>query len=788
MTLRYAWRSLAKSPGFVAIAVIALGVGLGLSTTMFAVMDAVIRPYQPYRDPETLFGVRVFTGRRNPLRPAELYRFLRDNARSFAAVVPTGGEPLTLRIDGEDEEVWASRVTSRYFAVTGVRVARGRVFVPSDGEDVAIVSDAIWKRLYGKRRELAGTRLTASGRAYAIVGVMPEGAELGPFANLWLPLDASVESSALAPVATTARLRPGVTREQANEELKRLADILTARFGMQDAPFGFELSPRVVQAESLKDIHKAMIGAALLVLLIACVNLAHLMMARGIAKKKELALRMALGASRAAVVRQMFLECVLITAAGIALGAVITLWGSDLLQHRMPREVAWVGMVRPQLSWRAFAMGAGAAVASIIAFGLLPALRVALAVDVNDPLKDDAGTTTGRHRHRYSALVISEVGLALVLIMAAGLLLRTVIKLAAEKMNFETRTLYTVWIQQQYRQDSTGRWRADTVGAAQRRNALFATARSSDQVADIAFAGWYGLRGGGLTAELTDTTRLVYAMEYKSVTPNYVTVLGLPILRGRNFLPGDAAGRGVAIIDPVAAQALYRNEDPVGKMVKLGGPATDAPWVPIVGVMRSPSVLVSNDRMAPPPIVLVARSDTGMRGQMLIRMKSTDPRAPAALQARLRGATGTRVRVDPFDYQRQAELVSRWFLAKFFVGMGVVALALAAMGIYGVLAYAVSRRMREFAVRVALGAQAAQLRRMVLLDGAVMLLGGIGAGAFVALAASRYLDAVLISVLPSDVVALVLSEGVLIVVGLLAALAPARRAARANPMDILRSV
>jgi putative ABC transport system permease protein len=788
VTLRYAWRSLAKSKGFVAIAVVALGAGLGLSTTMFAVMDAVLHPYQPYRDPETLFGVRTFTGRRNPLRQAEMYRWLRDNVRSFAAVVPISGSEVTLRVDGEDEGAWASRVTPRYFAVTGVRVARGRVFTASDGGDVAIVSSALWKRLYGKRRDLSGARLTTSDRAYAIVGVMPEGADLGRFPNVWLPLDSTVETSGLLPVATTARLRAGVTREQAHDELKRLADLLTGRFGMQEAPFGFELLPRVIQAEETKDIHKAMIGAALLVLLIACVNLAHLMLARGIAKKKELALRMALGASRAAVVRQMFLECVLITAAGIALGAVITLWGADLLQHRMPREVTWVGMVRPQLSWRVFALGAGAAVASIVVFGLLPAVRVALAVDVNDPLKDDAGTTTGRHRHRYSALVISEVGLALVLIMAAGLLLRTVIKLAAEKMNFETRTLYTAWIQQQYKQDSTGRWRADTVGAARRRNALFETARNSDQVADIAFAGWYGLRGGGLTAELTDTTRLVYAMSYKSVTPNYVTVLGLPILRGRNFLPGDAAGRGVAIIDPIAAQALYRNEDPVGKMLKLGGPATDAPWVPIVGVMRSPSALVSNNRMAPPPTVLVARSDTGLRGEMLIRMKSTDPRAPAVLQTRMREATGSSVRVMPYDYDRQAELVSRWFLAQLFVGMGVVALALAAMGIYGVLAYAVSRRMREFAVRIALGAQPRQLTRMVLHDGAVMLLGGIGAGAFAALAASRYLDAVLIAVMPSDVVALVLSETVLVGVGLAAALAPARRAARANPLDIIRAV
>jgi ABC-type antimicrobial peptide transport system permease subunit len=293
-----------------------------------------------------------------------------------------------------------------------------------------------------------------------------------------------------------------------------------------------------------------------------------------------------------------------------------------------------------------------------------------------------------------------------------------------------------------------------------------------------------------ITAEMTqDSPRTIAMRGYPVVSPSYVHVLGLPILRGRDFLPGDEAGSGMAVIDPVAAQRLYPNQDPIGRMIKLGAPASRAPWVPIVGLVRSPYVLDAEGRYAPPPSVFVARPLGGSGGELLIRTTTRDPRTVFRLQSALRSLPGAaRTYVRPFDYSREGELASRGFLAKAFVAMGMVALGLAALGLYGVLAYAVSRRMREFAVRVALGAEPRVLLRMVLHDGLVMLLAGIGAGAFVALAAARLLDAVLIAVLPSDVVSLVLSEAVLITVGLAAALVPARRAARANPLEILRAV
>lgn len=784
MVLRYALRSLAKSKGFVVVAVLALGIGLGLSTTMFAVLDAVVHPYVAYREPDQLFTVHWWFGRRNPMSPSELYRFLRDNTHSFEGIVPIGQGMTTLETAGDLREIWTRSVSARWFTLAGVKPRLGRAFTESDESGVAIASDELWRRQFGRRNSLESATIRLNGRTFAVVGVLPRGALNGQVA---LPLPAAVDHGGGAGepfVRPMVRLRRGVTREQADVELKALARLLTERFQAEQAPFAFELDPLVGRREELRDIHKAMVGSALAVLLIACVNLAHLMLARGLGKRRELALRMALGASRAVVVRQMFTECLIITVAGAALGAVVTTWGADILEHGIPPEVAWIGFVQPQLSWRVFALAALAAALAAVLFGLMPAVRVALGVSLDEPLKDDSGTTTGRARHRYNALVITEVGLALVLMMGGALLLRTVHQLQREQPGFDARTLFRAYVGTRRGADTTG------AAARARREELLTAVAGVPGVRDVGFETNRRARGGAVSAELSeDSSRTITMQMYSIVTPPYLRVLGLPILKGRDFEPGDAAGDGVAIIDPIAAARLYPNQDPIGKMLKLGSPGSDAPWVPIVGVVRSPYVLEAAGRDAPSPALFVAQRSDRNFGWLLIRTATRDARTAAQLHARLREMPDLALMfLEPYDRAREAELASRGFLAKVFVGMGAVALGLAALGLYGVLAYAVGRRTREFAVRIALGAEPAALLRMVLHDGLVMLLAGIGAGAFAALAASRLLDAVLIAVLPSDVTSLVLCEVVLLVVGLASALGPARRAMRADPMAILRAV
>ncbi|MDP3768615.1 MAG: ABC transporter permease, partial [Dehalococcoidia bacterium] len=334
------------------------------------------------------------------------------------------------------------------------------------------------------------------------------------------------------------------------------------------------------------------------------------------------------------------------------------------------------------------------------------------------------------------------------------------------------------------------RWR-DSTTAIQRDGLLWAIA-GVPGVRDVAFEGYAPTRGGALTAEMVagDSDRTVSAQNYSRVSWNYLRVHGLPILKGRDFEPGDADGHGVAILNPAAAERFYPRQEAVGRMLKLGAPAREAPWIPIVGVARNPMALREDEERRLQPSVWVVSGDHRVRfGWLLIRTASDDPRVAVGVRRVMHTLRGLWYSsVERYTSGRDAELASRVFLADVFVAMGAVALGLAALGLYGVLSYAVNQRMREFAVRIALGAEPRQLFRMVMHDGFVMLLAGIGVGAFGALTASKLLDAVLTNVLPSDVVSLVACEAVLVVVGLAAALSPARRAVRANPLDILRSV
>ena len=757
---------------------LALGLGLGLSTTMFAVLDAVVNPYMPYRDPDALFKVRWWYSMRDAVVPAgALYSAVVDQTSSFESIVPYGGGQKQLETADDYRDVFAALIPPQYFGVTGVQPRLGRGFTAGDGEDVAIVSDAVWRTVLGRRRDLSRATITLSGKTYGVVGVMPRAAVVPEYASIWLPLTQPAAGRGYSPIV---RLKAGVTKEQADADLKRVSVIMTARYGKPDRPISFELTSVRERKEELRDIHKAMVGAALSVLLIACVNLAHLMLARGLAKRRELALRMALGASRFIVVRQMFAECAIITCGGAVLGALSAVWGADVLTNRMPPEVEWIGIVAPQLSWRVFALSAVAAALSAVLFGLLPAVRVAMTVSLDEPLKDGAGTTS-RSRQRYSALVIAEVALALVLIMGGGLLLRTIQQLRKAEFTFDTSRLIEARYGVRADKDST---------AIIRRDAVLNEITSVPGVRAAALAGYRGLVGGGITAEMVvgDSTRtLTNARSYSAVSWQYLQVHGLPILKGRDFQPGDSM---VAIINPVAAERLYPRQDPVGKMIKLGAPARTAPWIRIVGVARSPMAIRGGSENPIEPMVWVAVVDHPAQfGQLLIRATSESPKVLLDLRRKLHTLPGIwYASVERYGQARDSELASRAFLAKVFVTMGVVALALAVLGLYGVLAYAVNQRMREFAVRIALGAEPRQVFRMVMHDGLVMLLAGIGVGAFGALMASRLLDAVLTNVLPSDVISLVACEIVLVAAGLAAAFGPARRAVHANPLDILRAV
>jgi predicted permease len=788
--LRFALRSLKKSPGFVAVAVLSLGLGLGLTTTMFALLDAVTHPYVPYRDAERLYRISWVWSTKLGLHPFDVFAAVRDRTRSFEAVLPVVPWFMMASESGEMQQLQGTVVPARFFAVLGVRARLGRTLTDADaGRDVAVVSDALWRHQFAGRRALAGATVTIGAKVYAVAGVMARGMDFPFSSSVWLPMsDASERTGAgLGSLNALVKVKPGVTRAAADSDLAGLARQLTAQYHMRGAPFWIALYPVRDDPMQLHDIHYAMLGAALTVLLIACANLANLMLARGLAKRREVALRLAVGASRSAVVWQMFAECVVLTVVGAALGVVLSFWGASIITNRVPRAVWFIGTVAPQLSWRVFALSAAAAAGAAAFFGLLPAIRVANAVSLDEPLKDGAGTT-GRLRHRYSSLAISEVALALALLMGAGLLLKVVHRLSTYDYNFPARQLLQGYA---WNRDSTSfttperRWQFQL--------AAVAALKSVAGVADAAAESYQTPPGKAVTAEMeNDSTRLLDEGAYPVVTPSYLRTMGLPVLEGRDFVDGDLVGNGAVILNSVAAARLYPHQHAVGRMLKLGAPASNAPWVPIVGICRAALVPYDPgnplDVRAEPAVYVVRAASVGLQPHLLVRAMRDPEKLAVPLDRTLR-SLGPRVNggMFPYLYGLQSALASRTFLANLFVTMGSFALILAAVGIYGVLAYAVNRRLREFAVRVALGAQRSDLLKAVMHDGLVMTLAGTGLGAFVALWSSYLLESFLEDVYPTDVLTLVLAECVLIVVTIAACLAPALRAMRADPIEILRA-
>lgn len=802
VALRYAFRSLSRSPGFVAVAILALGLGLGLATTMFGIMDAVVHPYLPYRDPGELVNLSWRLPRRATVSGADVLQAMR-RIDAIAVVVPLAYETQPLEMGERSAEIGVARVTPEYFATMGVRPRLGRVLAESDAPETAVLSQGLWRKLYGLRRSVAGATIRLGDITYRVAGVLPEGATHPLGAQAWTPLppDWQLRGQAFA----LARLKPGINDGTIATQLvalaKQLSDRLLDTATAREGRIAFNVTRVQQTGEELSDIHFAMVGASVVVLLIACANLAHLMLARGFAKRRELAVRMAIGAGRGTIVRQMFTECAIITACGAALGALVALWGADVIANRMPADVAWVGLVRPHLSWRVFATGAAAAITAAIVFGLVPAVGVALDVSLDEPLKDGAGTTA-KQRHRYSPLVIFEVAIALVLVMAGSLLIRSVREAQRHQLGFRTEELMSglVYVNR-CALDSTltlcriqhGRWGAH--GMHTTHEEILTALRSAPGVADVAFESQGVPKGGLVTAEQTgDSTRTVFFQYYRVVSPSYLRTVGLPVLRGRDFEPGDLARPGgAAIIDPVLALQLYPHDDPVGHMVKLGSPSSTAPWVPIIGVARNPSVLDPASDAPPAPAIWVAAppvKNSFMFEQVVIRaLPGHVARAGVALKRAMTGVPGVyNIRVEPHAATQNAVLHSRRFLSSVFVTLGLVALALAGLGLYGVLAFAVGQRMREFAIRLALGAASRDVGRMVAHDAAVMILAGTGIGAFISLAATRYIDAVLSGVYRTDAVSLVIAELLLFLVGSAAAFAPARRAVSANPLDIIRAV
>ena len=777
-----------RSPGFFALAAGTLGLALALATTMFALLDAMRHPFVPYPEPERAFTVWLRAGASWPQQNVLAHEFESLRSARTMSVAAAGVPQYTIAgVGGAARTLSAARVTPNLFQVLGVRPQLGRDLSASlaDASGV-IVSDRVWRAALHGARTLRGMTITLNGSAHPVIGVAPIAVRFPYDVDVWLPAPMSAPGTADMPYAwIVGRLRDGATREQAEGELAVLARRLDASVGQKEQAFRYELRSLQVQLLTLS-YDRALAAAAAIVLLIACANAGHLVTARGIARRRELALRAALGASRSALIRYQLSECAVIAAGAGAIGLVAGWWGADLVAAAIPPYLTdGAVLLGPHVSWRVYAFVLVATSVVLAMFGVLPALR-ASRVDPSEPLKSASPATTGRHGP-MAGLVAGQIGLALIVLVGAGLMWRAAARIADYNFGFDARGLLAMPVGLARDSLPNGVTAEDAFRAVVDRVSRVPGVRAAGQLSRHQPAHSQVLGEAGAEA-----TRHLFARYYIEASPNLLRTLGIPVISGRDFEDGDAASSGVAIVDDRAAAALWPNERAVGHEIELGSRGSGAPWIPVVGVARSASLFFDRDPyIEPAPLVYVVRRDNAnATREIVIRTEGSSGAVSTAVTRAVEPTPALRYVASPSAWLEPYEQFTSGerFIALVFGLFGMTALVLSTLGLYTTLAYSVSQRRREFGVRMALGARPADLRRMVLREAVVVTLAGIATGALGALWATRLLDSLLWGLPHMDALSLAAAEALLSAISLIACLRPAHRAARADPLEVLREV
>jgi putative ABC transport system permease protein len=799
--VRHAVRRLGRSPGFAATAVATIGLGIGASTLMFSVVDGVLLRPLPYPDPERLVAIqstRASTGRAGYNVSYPDYVDWRDQSRAFEAMAALRGSGATLTGGGQPERVEAGAVTPSFFDVLRLRPALGGLFPPSvdrpGGERVAILSDALWRRRFTADPGVVGTTIALSGTPYTVVGVLPSGTRLpAELEGVELLTPVALDGESLTYrgsryLSVIARLRPRVSVAEAEAEVAAIASRLARQYPDDNAGRGVAIiSLREATVGFLRPPLLLLLVAVGFVLLIACTNVANLMLPRALVRRREIAVRTALGAPRRRLLGQLLVESLLIALLGGVLGVVLASWGLDSLVAFAPRQTPRLGQIA--IDSRVLAFGFLASVATGLLFGIGPALS-AVKADLVRSLHG-SGRTTGRGRHGASrALVVTEVALSLVLLAGAGLTLESFRRLLAVHPGFDPAGVLTFKLslpESRYaRSEQRSRFIAELLDGIR---------------------GLPGVEAAGAITPLPlggdniATTFLVLdhppppagqkpSADYRAVTPGYLEAMRIPLKKGRAFDERDGRGApAVALVNETLAARLFAGEEPLGRKLRIGvgADADDPKVIEIVGVVGD--VRNKGLHVPPRPEIYVPQAQHGWAWMsVVVRAPGGFEGLPAALRREVAALDPEQAMylVQPLtDLVSEAIAVHR-FVMGLLSGFAVLALFLAGIGLYGVLAGSVSQRTTEIGVRMAVGAEAADVMRMVLAQAATLAGAGVLIGLAAALALTRLMRGLLYEVSATDPPTFAAVGAVLLVVSLLASYLPARRAARVDPMTALR--
>jgi len=800
--LRYAARMLLKSPGFTTIAVLTLTLAIGPTTAIFSVIDTLMLRPLPYPNADRIVTLWQNNARdpvtREEVAPGNFFDW-RERTTAFTAVAAADPYAYSLITpDGRPEAVFAARVTEGFFDILGVQAHRGRLFTADHhrprGGNFAVITYALWQNRFGGSASIVGSSISLDREPFQVVGVLPPDYEVGMLQSvpgersIWV---ARQEQGWERRERTSgwwnviARIKPGVSLEQARADLNRVAGTLAVELPATNGATGALVAPlRDHLVSGARTPLLVLLSAVGLVLLIACANVANLLLARGTERAREFAVRSALGAERGRLVRQLLTESVLLALLGGALGVLLAFWVVDVIKALAPADVPRIHAVAVDARVLVFAVGVSLLTAVI--FGLAPAAQ-GWRPEIQSALKG-ARTTVGSARLRLrGGLIVGEIALALTLLIGAGLLLRSFAAILAVDPGFRKDGVVALQVFAWDRRDSVSQRVRFFEETEDRIGSLPGVVSVGAVMAGPFTASDIGIRrklkvDGRASDRPTDDMQLFV----NHVTPGYFRTIGIPVVRGRAFEPSDRVGAPlVAVINETARRLFGPAEDPVGRQIRLGDAATRFEIVGVVGDAR----LRSLEAEARPEVYLAQRQ-TGWGGMTYY------VRTRADLAATLEGSRRAVWAVDPLqDFYQTATLENlvattlapRRFSLLLLGAFAVMALVLAAVGIYGVISFVVTRRTHEMGIRLALGAQPRSVVGLVVGHGARLALSGLVLGLVGALVASRALASMLFGVGARDVATFIVAAATLLAVALVASYLPARRAARVDPMVALRT-
>ncbi len=802
--LRYGFRSLLKRPGFTVVAVLALALGIGANSAIFSVVNSVLLRPLPYKDPEQLVIawetnpqlLSDYLKTHNEAAPANFFDW-QTESKSFENLAAFRWQDFNLTGGDTPEQVIGNAVTTNMFATLGVRPALGRDFLAEEGqvgrENVVILGHGLWQRRFGSNLGIVGQTISVNGQPFTVVGVMPEGFEFPrAMSELWTPLAPSDDFKTNRTahfLYTRARLKPGVTIAQAQAEM----DTITARLRQQ---YPDTNNQRGVRLASLSDESVAEIKPALLillaavgfVLLIACANVANLMLARAAARQKEIAIRTALGAGRLRIIRQLLTESVLLSLVGGVCGLLLALWGIDLLLASMPRQFALgiPGWNKIGLDYRVLGFTLGVSLLTGILFGLFPAWH-ASKYDLNESLKEGSKGSAGQGRKRFrNALIVSEVTLALVLLVGSGLMMRSLWRLMDVKPGFDPQNLTTLQLslpQAQYAQNE------QIVAFYSELTHRIENLPGVEAAATIDMMPMGG--SGGTTSFLVEGRPAPPQGQYpeanaRTSSPGYFQTMRIPIVKGRDFSERDTANTPfVVVVNETMARKYWPGEDPIGK--RLLDPQNRTPPAEVIGVVGDVKHFGLDDQAE--EYIYTSAIQTPGNAMFLVVRTTMDPLSMTGTLRKEVQALDKELPV--FDVkpmeQRIVESTGARRLVMFLLGVfALVALILASVGIYGVMAYAVTQRTHEIGIRMALGASRGDILRLVIRQGMLLVVVGVALGLLVSFAVTRFMSGLLFGVMPNDPATLFGVSLLLAAIAFIACLVPALRAMKVDPMVALR--